>query len=384
MKYRTLGKTGISASILGFGAMRLPLVDENPEHVDIKQTEEMIEYAIGHGVNMFDTAWVYHTTDRSKPGVSETVLGDILSRGFYDKVHVSTKMPSWEIKSWEYFDKTLDKQLERLQTDQIELFFVHSIKDSFYNDIKDAGLYEFVDRALSDGRIKHACFSTHGSYEFLNQILDDYDKWDCVLTQLNYLDEYDNTGIRGVEKIHSLGLGTMIMEPLRGGKLAQKQPRQVQEIFEKSDRNYKPIEWAFNYLWDKEEVNCVLSGMSNLEQVKENIDLVDNASVGMLTGSDSEVLHNVKDEYDKLISIPCTACNYCMPCPFGVNIPKCFREYNMDMLGDESINSIQYKFHMHEDRQAHNCVGCRKCVESCPQSIDIPEQLNIVEKHFGA
>lgn len=384
MKYRTLGKTGISASILGFGAMRLPLVDENPEHVDIKQTEEMIEYAVGHGVNMFDTAWVYHTTDRSKPGVSETVLGDILSRGFYDKVHVSTKMPSWEIKSWNYFDKTLDKQLERLQTDQIELFFVHSIKDSFYNDIKDAGLYEFVDRALSDGRIKHACFSTHGSYEFLNQILDDYDKWECVLTQLNYLDEYDNTGIRGVEKIHSLGLGTMIMEPLRGGKLAQKQPRQVQEIFEKSSRNYKPIEWAFNYLWDKEEVNCVLSGMSNLEQVKENIDLVDNASVGMLTSSDSEVLHNVKDEYDKLISIPCTACNYCMPCPFGVNIPKCFREYNMDMLGDESINSIQYKFHMHEDRQAHNCVGCRKCVESCPQSIDIPEQLNIVEKHFGA
>lgn len=384
MKYRTLGKTGISASILGFGAMRLPLADENPKHVDIKQTEEMIEYAVGHGVNMFDTAWVYHTTDRSKPGVSEMVLGDILSRGFYDKVHVSTKMPSWEIKSWEYFDKTLDKQLERLQTDQIELFFVHSIKDSFYNDIKDAGLYEFVDRALSDGRIKHACFSTHGSYEFLNRILDDYDKWECVLTQLNYLDEYDNTGIRGVEKIHSLGLGTMIMEPLRGGKLADKQPRQVQEIFEKSGRNYKPIEWAFNYLWDKEEVNCVLSGMSNLEQVKENIDLVDNANVGMLTGSDSEVLHNVKDEYDKLISIPCTACNYCMPCPFGVNIPKCFREYNMDMLGDESINSIQYKFHMHEDRQAHNCVSCRKCVESCPQSIDIPEQLSIVEKHFGA
>ena len=153
--------------------MRLPTIDNNPEHVDINETEMMIEYAINHGVNIFDTAWVYHTTDRSKPGVSETILGDILSRGFYDKVHISTKMPSWEIKSWEYFDTTLDKQLERLKTDTIDLFFVHSIKDSFYENIKEGGLYEFVDRAISDGRIKHVCFSTHVSYELLNQILDD-------------------------------------------------------------------------------------------------------------------------------------------------------------------------------------------------------------------
>lgn len=384
MKFRTLGKTGIKASILGFGAMRLPTIDDNPEHVDIKQTEAMIEYAVDHGINMFDTAWLYHTIDRSKPGVSETILGDILACGFYDKVHVSTKMPSWEIKSWEYFDSTLDKQLERLQTDQIDLFFVHSIKDSFYEDIKNGGLYEFVDRAVSDGRINHVCFSTHGSYELLNQILDDYDKWECVLTQLNYLDELDNTGLKGVEKLHSFGLGTMIMEPLRGGKLAQNQPETVQNIFSKSDRNYKPIEWAFNYLWDKKEVNCVLSGMSNLEQVKENIALVDNVEIGMLSSNDKQILKQVKEEYDNLNEINCTSCNYCMPCPFGVNIPKCFREYNMDMLGDESINSIQYKFHMHEDRQAHNCVGCNKCVESCPQSIDIPKELKRVEQHFGA
>ncbi|WP_158005553.1 aldo/keto reductase [Methanosphaera sp. WGK6] len=379
-----LGKTGISASILGFGAMRLPLLDENPEHVDIKQTEAMIEYAVNNGINMFDTAWVYHTTDRSKPGVSETILGDILSSGFHDKIHISTKMPSWEIKSWEYFDSTLDKQLERLKTDQIDLFFIHSIKDSFYADIKEKGLYEFVDKALSDGRIKHICFSTHGSYELLNQILDDYDKWECVLTQLNYLDEMDNPGLNGLKKLNKLGLGTMIMEPLRGGKLAQNQPVQVQKIFENSTKKYKPIEWAFNYLWDKSEVNCVLSGMNNLEQVKENIALVENANIGMLDDEDKQVLYDVKKEYDNLINIPCTECNYCMPCPFGVNIPKCFREYNMDVIGDQSLNSVQYKFHMHEDRQAHNCVNCKKCIESCPQNIDIPKQLEIVKKHFGA
>lgn len=384
MKYRTLGKTGIKSSILGFGAMRLPTIDNNPEHVDINETEMMIEYAINHGVNIFDTAWVYHTTDRSKPGVSETILGDILSRGFYDKVHISTKMPSWEIKSWEYFDTTLDKQLERLKTDTIDLFFVHSIKDSFYENIKEGGLYEFVDRAISDGRIKHVCFSTHGSYELLNQILDDYDKWECVLTQLNYLDETDNTGLRGVEKINELGLGTIIMEPLRGGKLAQKQPSTVQEIFKKSSKSYTPLEWAFNYLWDKKEVNCVLSGMSSLEQVKENIKLVDKTEIGILSDDDKKILRQVKEEYDNLNHIKCTSCNYCMPCPHGVNIPKCFREYNMDLLGDETINSIQYKFHMHEDRQAHNCVNCKKCIESCPQSINIPKELKVVEKHFGA
>ncbi len=362
--------------------MRLPLLDDNPEHVDIKQTESMIEYAVDHGVNMFDTALVYHTTDREKPGVSECILGDIFSRGFYDKIHLSTKMPSWNIYSWEYFDKTLDSQLERLHKDEIELFFIHSIKDSYYEDIKESGLYEFVDRALSDGRIKHVCFSTHGSIELLNEILEDYDKWEVALTQLNYLDEKEATGIEGVKKLNKLNIGTMIMEPLRGGKLAQKQPQSVQDIFNKSDRNYTPLEWAFYYLWEKDFVNCVLSGMSSFDQLKENISIAEKYEKGMLNSDDSQTLKEVKNEYDNLRSIPCTGCNYCMPCQFGVNIPKCFNEYNMDLLGDSQINSVQYRFHLHEDRQAHNCVECNKCLEVCPQSINIPEQLKVVKNHF--
>lgn len=381
MKYRTLGKTGIEASILGFGAMRLPLVDENPEHVDIKETEKMIEYAVENGINIFDTAWVYHTTDRSKPGVSESIIGELLNG--YSNIHISTKMPSWEIKSWEYFDKTLDKQLERLQRDSIELFFVHSIKDSYYKDIRDAGLYEFIDRALSDGRIEHACFSTHTSYEILSQILEDYDKWECVLTQLNYLDYEENPGLEGIRKLHDLNMGTMIMEPLRGGQLAGSHPKSVDDVFKNSDKNYNNLEWAFNYLWDKKEVNCVLSGMSNYQQVTENIALADKAGIGMLSDEDKQVLFEAKTEYEKLNNIPCTGCNYCMPCPFGVNIPKCFREYNMDLLQDESVNSVQYKFHLHEDRQAHNCTSCRKCESVCPQSISISDELKKVEKHFG-
>ncbi len=382
MKYRKLGKTNIKASILGFGALRLPQLDENPTHIDVKKTEEMVEYAVDHGINMFDTALVYHTTDRTKPGVSEAIMGDILSRGFYDKVHVSTKMASWNIDSWEYFDKTLDLELERLHKDQIELFFIHSFRDSYYEEMKEMGIYEFLDRALADGRIKHACFSTHGSLELLDEILEDYDKWSAALTQLNYLDEEDTTGLEGVRKLHDLGIGTMIMEPLRGGKLAQKQPPTVQKIFNKAESNYSPIEWAFYYLWDKEEVNCVLSGMSNMVQLEENIAIADNYDGKKLNESDAQVLKDVKQEYDNLCQIPCTGCNYCMPCPFGVNIPKCFLEYNMDLLGDPDVVGVQYQYHLNADRQAHNCVECKKCLDACPQSINIPQELKVVDNHF--
>ena len=380
MKYRTLGKTGIKASILGFGAMRLPLKSQNPEDVDREETQKMIDCAVENGINMFDTALLYHTSDRSRPGVSETIISGYL-KDYSDEIHLSTKMPSWNIDSWEYFDKTLNQHLERLQTEQIELFFIHSIKDSYYSKIKENGLYEFIDKALSDGRIKHVGFSTHGSYELLEQILNDYNKWEFTLTQVNYLDNEENPGLKGLKKLNKLNIGTMIMEPLRGGQLAQNQPRAIQEIFAKSKTQHTNIEWAFNYLWNLSEVNCVLSGMSNLNQVKENVDLVDNFF--KFTHDDKKILEEVKEKYRELKNIPCTGCNYCMPCPFGVNIPKCFYEYNMDKLSGSENASIQYKYHLNEDRKAHNCTKCGKCLTVCPQSINIPKELKKVENHFG-
>lgn len=381
MKYRVLGKTGIKSSILGFGAMRLPLNSSNPEDVNLDETKKMIDYAVDNGVNMFDTALVYHTIDRAKPGVSEGILGEYLKE--YDDLHISTKMPSWNILSWEYFDKTLNHHLKALQKDSIELFFVHSIKDSYYNTIKEKGLYDFIDRAIDDGRIEHVGFSSHASYDVLKEILSDYDKWEFALTQLNYLDNDENPGLKGIKEIKKLDIGTMIMEPLRGGQLAENQPQPIQDIFNKSDKEYSPIEWAFNYLWENEDINCVLSGMSNLKQVKENISLADNYRKGLLNKEDYDLLNEVKEKYKTLKNIPCTGCNYCMPCPFGVNIPKCFYEYNMDKLSGSTNMSVQYRFHLHEDKKAHNCTKCGKCLSVCPQSIDIPTKLSVVEKHFG-
>lgn len=381
MKYRVLGKTGIKSSILGFGAMRLPLNSSNPEDVNLDETKKMIDYAVDNGVNMFDTALVYHTIDRAKPGVSEGILGEYLKE--YDDLHISTKMPSWNILSWEYFDKTLNHHLKALQKDSIELFFVHSIKDSYYNTIKEKGLYDFIDRAIDDGRIEHVGFSSHASYDVLKEILCDYDKWEFALTQLNYLDNDENPGLKGIKEIKKLDIGTMIMEPLRGGQLAENQPQPIQDLFNKSDNELSPIEWAFNYLWENEDINCVLSGMSNLKQVKENISLADNYRKGLLNKEDYDLLNEVKEKYKTLKNIPCTGCNYCMPCPFGVNIPKCFYEYNMDKLSGSTNMSVQYRFHLHEDKKAHNCTKCGKCLSVCPQSIDIPTKLSVVEKHFG-
>lgn len=381
MKYRTLGKTGIKSSILGFGAMRLPLNSDHPRDVNLVKTSKMIDYAVDNGINMFDTAFVYHTTDREIAGVSERILGDFLKE--YDDVHISTKMPSWNILSWDYFDKTLNHHLNELQRDSIELFFVHSIKDSFYNQIKDSGLYDFIDRAISDGRIEHVGFSSHGSYDFINSVLDDYEGWEFVLTQLNYLDNDENPGIKGVRRLKKLNMGTMIMEPLRGGQLAENLPLSVTDIFNESKRDYSPVEWAFNYLWENDDISCVLSGMSSLEQVKNNIYLADNFTKGSLDADDYDLLDRIKYEYSTLKNIGCTGCNYCMPCPFGVNIPKCFHEYNMDMLSGSVNKSVQYRFHLHEDKKAHNCVKCGKCVSVCPQFLDIPSLLSTVEKHFG-
>lgn len=380
MKYRKLGKTGIKTSILGFGAMRLPLLDENPEHININEVKKMIEYSVEHGINIYDTALLYHTSDRSKPGLSEKILGETLKE--YSDVHISTKMPSWNITNWDYFDETLDYQLKQLQKDTIELFFIHSIKDSFYTQIKDKGLYDYIDKALEDGRIKHVGFSTHGSKELLDEILNDYSKWEFALTQVNYLDNSSYPGIEGLKKLNKLNIGTMIMEPLRGGQLATNQPQQIQEIFNQANKKYTPVQWAFNYLWNKKEVNCVLSGMGNLKQVKENIQIAEQANEGMLTQKDENTLKIIKEEYEKLKNIPCTSCKYCMPCPYGVDIPKCFKEYNLDKISGNPNKSIQYKFHLHENRKAHNCTKCGKCLTLCPQQIDIPNELDKVNKYF--
>lgn len=361
--------------------MRLPLNSDNPEDINLKETDLMIQYALEHGINMFDTALLYHTNDRAKPGISETILGEKLKQ-YHDEVHISTKMPSWNMTSWEYFDNTLNHQLEQLQRDSIELFFVHSIKDSYYHTIKEKGFYSFIDRAVDDGRIEYVGFSSHGSYELLEEILEDYDNWSFALTQQNYIDTEENPGLKGLKKLHKLNIGTMIMEPLRGGQLAENLPPSIQEIFNQSGMNFSPIEWALYYLWDKKEVNCVLSGMNNLEQVKQNIELAEKSHTNMFAQNERETLEHVKAEYEKLNSIPCTSCKYCMPCPFGVDIPRCFREYNMDKLSGSNNASIQYKFHLYEDRKAHNCTNCGKCISVCPQSINIPEQLCLVAEHF--
>jgi predicted aldo/keto reductase-like oxidoreductase len=382
MKYRALGKTGIKSSILGLGAMRLPLNSSNPEDVDIDETGNMVEYAIEQGINMFDTALVYHTTDRSKPGVSETIMGELL-KPYEDEVYLSTKMPSWNITSWDYFDKTLDYQLGQIQKDSMDLFFIHSIKDSYYHNIKEKGLYDFIDRAIDDGRIKHVGFSTHGSNSLLNEILNDYDKWEFCLTQVNYIDNEKNPGLDGLKKLSKLNIGTMIMEPLRGGRLVQNIPKEVQTLWDSADVKRTPVEWALQYLWNRDDVDCVLSCMNSLEQVKENIRIASTEDI--ISENDHELIREVARTYRTHLGNDCTRCGYCMPCPHGVDIINCLTEYNIaHMMGDPKASAMQYFSLIDDDSRADSCIQCMECIPFCTQMLNIPEELVKVHEYFGS
>lgn len=213
--------------------------------------------------------------------------------------------------------------------------------------------------------------------------MDSYDKWDVILTQMNYLDEDYKTGLPGVEFIASQGLGNVIMEPLRGGSLVNNIPDEVTTLFETADKKRSPVGWALEYLWDKPFVNSVFSGMSNLEQVKENVAIASVAEVNSISEHDKQVLKDVCNVYKSREEIPCTGCRYCMPCHNGVNIPHCFKQYNIcKSLNYVDKTAAPYFWLAGENERADNCSFCGECDIRCPQDIDIGGELEKVAEFF--
>ena len=384
MLYRELGKTREKVSILGFGAMRLPTNNSNG-NINEKEANEILKYGIENGINLIDTAYTYHAHNFSdKIGNCEPFIGEFLQTGYREKVLLSTKSPSWLIEKKEDFDFYLNDQLKRLQTDSIDIYLLHTLTEDHWNKLKKLNVFEFMDSALEDGRIKHIGFSSHTEFDTLVEILDDYDKWEVALTQMNYIDESYQTGIEGLQYLNSLNVGNMVMEPLRGGRLTKHVPESVKNIFKNSEVKRTPTEWALQYLWDMEIVDCVLSGMTSLDQVKENIEIANKTEIGSISLNDKEIIKEAAKEYNSKKGNDCTRCMYCMPCPEGVDIPNCFKEYNIaKMFDNPSASAMQY-FSLIGDRgRAENCTSCKECVNLCPQMINIPEELKKVEKEFG-
>lgn len=370
--YRALGQTDKSISILGFGTMRLPTIGGDDSEIEEEKAIQIIRYAIDNGVNYIDSAYPYHG------GMSELVIGKALQDGYREKVYLATKLPSWQITSREDMDRYLNEQLERLKTDYIDFYLVHALNRDFWPLVKKHGIFDFLGSALKDGRIRYTGFSFHDNIGLFKEIIDSY-SWDICQIQYNFMDENFQAGKEGLMYAASKGLGVVIMEPLRGGYLVSSPP-EIQKIWDSAETKRSPVEWGFRYLWDYPEISVVLSGMSDIEQVKENIGLAEKGLPNSLTEQEKELISRVKEVYRLKTRVYCTGCQYCMPCSSGVNIPECFKYLNnAEMFDNEEGEKVLYSG---LGGKASNCTECGECEEKCPQKTPIKEMLKEVVKLF--
>ena len=380
MLYRKLGKTGCEVSILGFGCMRLPIKDSDQrtadrfdpkKFIDEEKAIQLIHYAKAQGINYFDTAYPYHG------GKSEPLLGKAL-QGYREKVLIATKLPTWIVKGAEDFDKFLNEQLQRLETHYVDFYLLHGLGRETWTKMKELGALGFLDKILADGRARFAGFSFHDDVRIFKEIVDTYD-WAVCQIQYNYLDRTYQAGQEGLEYAASKGLGVVIMEPLRGGRLAEQVPEKVQSIWDSAPEKRSPAEWALRWIWNHPQVSTALSGMNSMAQLRENLKIAGEGLANSLSPKDLALIDRVMETYQKMLAIDCTACSYCLPCPKGVNIPHNFRLYNdHHMFKDPEINFILYNRLTAPEQRASNCAECGECEERCPQHIQIIEELKKV------
>ncbi len=329
MKYRKFGSLDWKGSALGFGCMRFPTIDGNNSRIDEKPAAEMLLHAIDEGVNYLDTAYPYHG------GTSEDFVGKTLKGDYRDKVKLATKLPSWKIEQKTDFDLYLNEQLDRLRTEQIDFYLLHALNKKLWHMIDALDVLSWVEKVKADGRIKNIGFSFHDEHPVFKAIVDAYDSWDFCLIQHNFMDVDYQAGAKGLKYAAARGMGVVIMEPLRGGRLIDP-PQPVQDIWNQAKVKRSAAEWSLQWLWNQPEVSLVLSGMSTIEQVQENIDSASRSGIGSLTDAELDLIAKAKKTYEGFQLIPCTNCGYCIPCPEGVDIPRILKIYNDGIMYEKN------------------------------------------------
>jgi predicted aldo/keto reductase-like oxidoreductase len=365
--------------------MRLPVLDpKDPTSIDFDLALAMLRRAIDAGVNYVDTAWPYHGTDRAAPGTSETFVARALKGGYREKVSLATKLPTWLVETRADMHKFLDRQLKRLEVSRIDFYLAHNLNSMVWPRLKELKVREFLAEAAGDGRIGRAGFSFHDNYGLFEEIVTGYD-WDFAQVQYNYLDENYQAGRRGVELAAGKGLGVIVMEPLRGGFLIKYMPEDIRRILAEARPDWSLADWGLRWLWNQPEVGVVLSGMSEMSQVDENLAIA--AAAVPLSGKESAALDLVKELFRKRIKVGCTACGYCLPCPQGVAIPKVLAHYNDYYLLDAEEVRERTKFffgaQMAPSEYPQNCAHCRECEEKCPQGLPISDTMTEAAKLFS-
>jgi hypothetical protein len=352
--------------------MRFPTLDGERLSPNIIEAEaiRMVRHAIDEGVNYLDTAYPYHG------GQSEVVVGKALQDGYREKVKLATKLPVWMVNAPEDFDRLLNEQLEKLQTDRIDFYLLHALSKGRWQDVVlKHDLLGRAEAALADGRIRHLGFSFHDDYEGFEEIVNGSDLWEFCQIQYNYMDTENQAGTKGLKLAASKGLAVVVMEPLMGGRLADP-PKDVREAMERFTVRRAPAEWALQWLWDQPEVSCVLSGMSTMSQVEENLRAADGSRVGAFGEAERALIAEAQEMYRARTVIPCTKCSYCMPCPNGLNIPANFEFFNYARLFDDVAGArFKYQVFLTEGQRSGACIDCGVCADLCPQQIPIGEWM---------
>ena len=374
MNYRN-DKYGNPLSILGFGCMRF---QRKGSKIDMEKAEKQIMDAYRGGVNYYDTAYIY-------PG-SEAALGEILEKnGIRQKVYIATKLPHYLVKTAADLDKIFNEELKRLRTDYVDYYLMHMLTDvNAWERMKSLGILEWIEEKKKSGAIRQVGFSYHGNSQIFCDLVDAWD-WDFCQIQYNYMDEHTQAGRRGLYHAYEKGIPVIIMEPLRGGKLANNLCAEAEEIFAGHEPKRTPAQWAFRWLWNQPEVTVVLSGMNTDEMVADNMMTASTVEVGELTAADEAMLQQVVKAINAGMKVGCTACAYCMPCPKGVNIPGTFAAYNR-IYSESKFAGMKEYFMSNALRKeptlASQCVGCGKCEKHCPQGIAIRQELKNAQKEL--
>lgn len=367
---RMIPQLGCEISRLGYGGMRFP---KNGDEVDVEEAVKLLRKAYDMGVNYFDTAVVYHK------GESEKIFGkafEIYDRSSY---YLADKMSIWVCKDEQEMKDLFERQLKTLKTDYIDFYLVHSLNRNHYQKVKEFHCVEFLQEMKRQGKIKHLGFSFHDTYPVFTQILDDYD-WDFVQIQLNYLDWQNQGAEQLYRELEKRNLPCMVMEPVRGGYLATLDEQRAKPFLE-MEPNRSIASWAIRWVESLPQVTVVLSGMSDMAQLEDNVAMMTNFEP--MNEKELEAVAKVVEEIRKVNDIPCTGCRYCMDCPMGVDIPEIFAIYSrLKIFGKDKSFVEDYKEVMENGNGAEHCVGCQQCMNHCPQSIEIPDKLAMIHRLY--
>lgn len=369
MEKRKMEKLGVETSLLGFGCMRFPVTKEGK--IDEPLAQKMLDTAIAAGVNYIDTAYPYHN------GESEPFVGRALKKYDRKSFYLATKLPVWLVHSVEDADRIFEEQLERLQTDYVDFYLLHALNKSSWETAVKNGVVEYCEKLKAEGRIKYLGFSFHDSYEVFEEILHARD-WDFCQIQLNYMDAGEQAGLEGYRLAEKAGVPLVIMEPVKGGSLAVF-AEDITGKFRALDANASTASYALRWVGSLPGVKVVLSGMSDMEQVEDNLNTF--GSFKSISDAEKRTIEEVVEILNGRIQNGCTGCRYCMPCPAGVNIPANFKAWNTyHMYQNYNVVKWQWETEIGEKGQAKNCIKCGKCEMHCPQKLSVRDDLEKVQR----